>query len=169
MSQRHRIARDGTALRSGSDSCFDRRPPVKHALIIEQFIPITQALQLALDDSVHAGAAGFLRRAAQSLADAGCGDASESAGESIDDEIGVLSDLITRKRRWLSADEMGRELQTDALKGGKEHRVALLPNQNLVLKVADARKLATESLFDYLSDLLLSTTSSTTRSNCSAA
>ncbi|MFC5456339.1 hypothetical protein [Prosthecobacter fluviatilis] len=53
-------------------------------------------------------------------------------------------------------DEVERELQTDALKGGKEHRVALLPGRNLVLKVADARKLATESLFDYLSDLLLS-------------
>lgn len=138
------------------DSCFDRRPPVKHAPGIEPSIPITQAIQLARDDSVRAGATGFLRRAAQSLADAGGGDASESAGESIDDEIRVLSDLITRKRRWLSADEVGRELQNDALKGGKEHRVALLPGRNLVLKVADARKLATESLFDYLSDLLLS-------------
>lgn len=47
-------------------------------------------------------------------------------------------------------------LEAQAMKGGKEHLVALLPNQNLVLKVADARKLATESLFDYLSDLLLS-------------
>ncbi len=129
---------------------------MKHHWRIESFISISAALQLARDDSVHAGAAGFLRRAAQSLADAGRGDAPEGAGESIDDEIGVLSDLITRKRRWLSADEVGRELQTDALKGGKEHRVALLPGQNLVLKVADARKLATESLFDYLSDLLLS-------------
>ena len=129
---------------------------MKHAPGIEPSIPITQAIQLARDDSVRAGATGFLRRAAQSLADAGGGDASESAGESIDDEIRVLSDLITRKRRWLSADEVGRELQNDALKGGKEHRVALLPGRNLVLKVADARKLATESLFDYLSDLLLS-------------
>ena len=34
--------------------------------------------------------------------------------------------------------------------------MALLPGRNLVLKVADARILATESLFDYLSDQLLS-------------
>ncbi len=129
---------------------------MKHDLVIEQFIPITQALKLVRDDSVHAGAAGFLRRAAQSLADAGGGDAPEGAGESVDDEVRILSDLITRKRRWLSVDEISRELQNDALKGGKEHRVALLPDQNIVLKVADARKLATESLFDYLSDLLLS-------------
>lgn len=42
------------------------------------------------------------------------------------------------------------------MKGGKEHRVAWLPDHKVVLKVADARKLATESLFDYLSDLPLS-------------
>jgi hypothetical protein len=129
---------------------------VKHHGTSESFLPISAALQLARDDADRAGAAGFLRRAAQSLADAGRGDAPEGAGESVDDEVRVLSDLITRKRRWLNADEISRELQNDALKGGKEHRVALLPNQNLVLKVADARKLATESLFDYLSDLLLS-------------
>ncbi len=55
------------------------------------------------------------------------------------------------------------------MKSGKEHRVALLPGQNLVLKVADARKLATESLFDCLIDLLLSNHFLTTRFNCSAA
>ncbi|MBE2284800.1 MAG: hypothetical protein IAE77_15175 [Prosthecobacter sp.] len=141
---------------SACESGFDSRGRLKHHSRIESFLSITAALELARDDAVHAGATGFLRRAAQSLADAGCGDASESAGQSVDDEVRVLSDLITRKRRWLNADEISRELQNDALKGGKEHRVALLPNQNLVLKVADARKLATESLFDYLSDLLLS-------------
>jgi Serine/Threonine/Tyrosine Kinase found in polyvalent proteins len=129
---------------------------LEHHSAIESLLSISAALQLTRDDSVHAGAAGFLRRAAQSLADAGRGDTPEGPGESIDDEVCVLSDLITRNRRWLSADEVGRELQNDALKGGKEHRVALLPGQNLVLKVADARMLATESLFDYLSDLLLS-------------
>lgn len=36
---------------------------------------------------------------------------------------------------------MSQELQPDALKGGKEHRVALLPDQNFFLKAADARKL----------------------------
>lgn len=40
--------------------------------------------------------------------------------------------------------------------GGREHRVAFLPDVERVLKVADARKLATESIFDYLTDLLLS-------------
>lgn len=124
------------------ESGFDSQGCVKHHSRIESSLSISAALQLARDDAVHAGATGFLRRAAQSLADAGRSDAPEGAGESVDDEIRVLSDLITRKRRWLHADEISRELQTDALKGGKEHRVALLPNQNLVLKVANARKLA---------------------------
>ncbi|MBK8090943.1 MAG: hypothetical protein IPK32_02795 [Verrucomicrobiaceae bacterium] len=127
-----------------------------HPFGIEQFISIIQALGQACDPALHGRAAGFLRRAAQSLADAGCGDAPESAGESIDDEIRALSDLLDRKRRWLSVDEVEQVLRDDALKGGKEHRVALLPDRNLVLKVADARKRATESLFDYLSDQLLS-------------
>jgi hypothetical protein len=110
-----------------------------HPFAIEQFISITQALGQACAPIVHGCAEGFLRRAAQSLADAGCGDAPESAGESIDDEIRALSDLLTRKRRWLSVDEVEQVLRDDALKGGKEHRVALLPAQNLVLKVADAQ------------------------------
>ncbi len=129
---------------------------MQHRFAIEQFISITQALGQTSEPGVHRCAAGFLRRAAQSLADAGGGDAPESAGESIDDEIRALSDLLTRKRRWLSVDEVEQVLRDNALKGGKEHRVALLPDRNLVLKVADARKLATESLFDYLSDQLLS-------------
>jgi hypothetical protein len=47
-------------------------------------------------------------------------------------------------------------LAANPMKGGKEHRVAFLPGVNRVLKVADAGKLATETLFDYLTDLVLS-------------
>ena len=72
---------------------------MKHHRTSESLLSISAARQLARDDSVHAGAAGFLRRAAQGLAEAGCGDDPEGAGESVDDEIGVLSDLITGKLR----------------------------------------------------------------------
>ena len=138
------------------DSDFDRRGQLPHPFAIEQFISITQALGHACEPIVHGGAEGFLRRAAQSLADAGRGYDREDSGQSIDDEIRVLSDLLSRKRRWLSVDEVMSLREANPMRGGKEHRVGWLPNQNLVLKVADARKLATESLFDYLSDLLLS-------------
>ena len=51
---------------------------------------------------------------------------------------------------------MNNLLEANPMKGGKEHRVAFLPSVNRVLKVADARKLATETLYDYLTDLVLS-------------
>lgn len=42
------------------------------------------------------------------------------------------------------------------MRGGKEHRVAYLPDEERVIKDADVHALATESLYDYLTDLLLS-------------
>lgn len=44
----------------------------------------------------------------------------------------------------------------EAMKGGKEHRVALLIDEERVIKDADMQALATESIYDYLTDLLLS-------------
>ena len=43
-------------------------------------------------------------------------------------------------------------LEANPMRGGREHRVAFLPDAERVLKVADARMLATESLFDCLTD-----------------
>ena len=79
------------------ESGFDSWGLLQHPFGIEQFISIPQALGQACEPIVHSRAAGFLRRAAQSLADAGGGDAPESAGESIDDEIRALSLLVTNK------------------------------------------------------------------------
>ena len=93
------------------ESGFDSWGQLQHPFGIEQFISITQALGQACDPIIHGRGVGFLRRAAQSLADAGGGDAPESAGESIDDEIRALSDLLTRKRRWLSVDEVEQMLR----------------------------------------------------------
>lgn len=42
------------------------------------------------------------------------------------------------------------------MRGGKEHRVAYLPEEGRVMKDADVQALATESLHDYLTDLILS-------------
>lgn len=46
-------------------------------------------------------------------------------------------------------------LGANPMRGGKEHRVAYLQAEGRVLKVADVHALATESLYDYLTDLLL--------------
>lgn len=94
------------------DSGFDRRDQLPHPLGIEQFISITPAFGQVCDSIVHGRAAGFLRCTAQSFADAGRGDAAEGTGESIDDEIRALSDLLSRKRRWLSVDEWSRCCET---------------------------------------------------------
>ncbi len=46
--------------------------------------------------------------------------------------------------------------EANPMRGGKEHRVAYLPDNGRVVKDADVDALATESLYDYLTDLLLS-------------
>ena len=46
-------------------------------------------------------------------------------------------------------------LEANPMRGGKEHRVAYLQDEGRVVKVADVHALATESLYDYLTDLLL--------------
>ncbi|WP_146848968.1 hypothetical protein [Brevifollis gellanilyticus] len=57
---------------------------------------------------------------------------------------------------WMKAEAVREMLEANPMKGGKEHRVAFLVDQKRVFKVADARRLATESIFDYLTDLVLS-------------
>jgi hypothetical protein len=70
---------------------FDSRGRVNHQSRIESLLSISAALQLVRDDAVHAGASVFLRSAAQSLADAGRGEDREGPGESVDDEVRILS------------------------------------------------------------------------------
>jgi len=67
-----------------------------------------------------------------------------------------LSRFIADAGVELNAEAIRSSLEANPMKGGKEHRVAFLPEAERVLKVADARMLATESLFDYLTDLVLS-------------
>lgn len=70
---------------------------MKHHSRIESLLSITAALQLARDDADRAGASGFLRRAAQSLADAGRGDDREDSSQSVDDEVRLLSHFTADK------------------------------------------------------------------------
>ncbi|MBE7497438.1 MAG: hypothetical protein HS117_21035 [Verrucomicrobiaceae bacterium] len=112
--------------------------------------------QQASDHRFFGGSQEFLRRAAQSLADAGPCDDAAGEGQSIDDEVRALSWFISDAGLELKSEDILATLTANPMKGGKEHRVAFLPEVERVLKVADARMLATESLFDYLTDLLLS-------------
>lgn len=56
----------------------------------------------------------------------------------------------------MDAKSVEELLSANPMRGGKEHRVALLPKEGRVIKDADVHALATESLHDYLTDLLLS-------------
>jgi hypothetical protein len=123
---------------------------------IETTSSIPQPGQQASDHRFLGGSQELLRRAAQSLADAGKGDDAAGAGQSIDDEVRALSRFIADAGHELNAELIRSSLEANPMRGGKEHRVAFLPEVERVLKVADARMLATESLFDYLTDLVLS-------------
>ncbi|MDB6120775.1 MAG: hypothetical protein JWO08_4556 [Verrucomicrobiaceae bacterium] len=55
----------------------------------------------------------------------------------------------------MDAADVRQLMATTALRGGAEHNVALPGHDNRVLKDLDAHAPATESLFDYLTDILL--------------
>lgn len=56
----------------------------------------------------------------------------------------------------MNAGIIEARLKASGMKPGKEHRVAFIKEDYRVIKVADAKRLATETLYDYLTDLLLS-------------
>ena len=103
----------------------------------------------------YGGSQGLLRCAAQSVADAGSGDDGAGSGKSGDDEIRALRQFASEAGLWIHASVVNALLATNPMRGGKEHRVTYLQAEGRVLKVADVHALATESLYDYLTDLLL--------------
>lgn len=99
---------------------------------------------------------GLLRCAAQSVANAGRGDDGAGSRESEDNEVRALRQFVSEAGLWMHASAVKSLLEANPMRGGKEHRVAYLQAEGRVLKVADVQALATESLYDYLTDLLLS-------------
>lgn len=120
---------------------------------IELYLHSPFALQEAHER--YGGSQGILRCAAQSLADAGRSDNGAGASESGDHEVHALSRFVSESGLWIHASAIKALLEANRMRGGKEHRVAYLQAEGRVLKVADVRALATESLYDYLTDLLL--------------
>lgn len=120
-------------------------------------------IELCLDspralEKAHArfgGSQGLFRCAAQSVADTGCGDDGAGSRESGDDEVSALRHFASHSGLWMHATAVKALLETYPMRGGKEHRVAYLPDEGRVIKDADVHSLATESLYDYLAELLL--------------
>jgi hypothetical protein len=122
-------------------------------LSIELYIDSPCALEKAHER--YGGSQGLLCCAAQSVADAGRGDDGAGSRESGDDEVRALKQFASEADLWMHASAVKELLEANPMRGGKEHRVAYLEDQGRVIKVADVQALATESLYDYLTDLLL--------------
>jgi hypothetical protein len=128
-------------------------PPPSKVHIIELYLDSPGALEKAHER--YGGSQGLLRCAAQSVADAGCGDDGTGSRESGDDEVRALKQFASEAGLWMHASAVKELLEANLMRGGKEHRVAYLQAEGRVLKVADVHALATESFYDYLTDLLL--------------
>lgn len=145
-------------LRSERESCreraFDKTSATKHLSPIELYLNSSCALEKA--HLHYGGSQGLLRCAAQSVADAGCGNDGAGSRESGDDEVRALRQFASESGLWMDPAALKALFTARPMRGGKEHRVAYLPDEERVIKDADVHALATESLYDYLTDLLLS-------------
>lgn len=134
---------------------FDKTSSVGLKSLIELYFSSPIALQKA--HARFGGSQGLLRSAAQSLADAGEDHHGAGAGQSVHDETRVLIRFTKDAGLLLNPEAVLETLgSAGAMKGGSEHRVALLINEERVIKDADMQAFATESIYDYLTDLLLS-------------
>jgi hypothetical protein len=133
---------------------FDKSGPTKHFIVIETYRESSLSLEKALHR--YGGSQGLLRCAAQSVANARSGDYGASSRESGDDEIRALRQFASESGLWMNLAVVKALFAAKPMRGGKEHRVAFLAAEERVIKDADVHALATESLYDYLTDLLLS-------------
>lgn len=98
----------------------------------------------------------LLRRAAAAIEGTRANDGQESTGPTSDDEIKALIHFAESLGLLLDAAKMRQFMVQNAMRSGSEHKVAHDVNENRVIKDLNSRAIATESLFDYLTDHLLS-------------
>lgn len=77
----------------------------------------------------YGGSQGLLRCAAQSVADAGCGDDGAGSRESGDDEIRALRQFASESGLWMEPAAVEALFVARPMRGCKEHRVAFLPDE----------------------------------------
>ena len=112
------------------------------------------AYHQAQDD--FGGPQGLLRSAAAAIEQSGPDDPGKSPGAAGDDETQALSQFASSTGLWLDPTGIRDFMATHAMRSGSEHKVAHFLSQNRVVKDLDVQAVATESLFDYLTDHLLS-------------
>lgn len=101
------------------------------------------------------GPQGLLRSAAGAVEQAGANDRGESSSVAGDHEVEALRRFALDAGVMLEAEVVRTFITANAMRGGKEHKVARFLSQDRVLKDLDAHATATESLFDYLTDIQL--------------
>lgn len=100
----------------------------------------------------------ILRSAALKLGESASYDDGASSPKSSDDEIAALRRFAEDSGLLMEPKVVKDLLSANAMRGGAEHKVAANIPIERVLKVLDTRAIATESLFDYLTDIELSNT-----------
>jgi hypothetical protein len=103
----------------------------------------------------YGGAEGLLRSAAASIESARTDHHGQGESQSDFDEASQLRLFLEDNSLLLQAGEVEQFHEAHRMTGGSEHRVAFMPPDH-VIKIADAGALATASLYDYLTDLMLS-------------
>jgi hypothetical protein len=99
---------------------------------------------------------GLLRSAATAIKQAGTHDRGEGPGSSGDHEAQILIRFAVSNGLVLDSAGIARFMNDHSMRSGSEHKVAHLTPANRVIKDLDSQSIATESLFDYLTDHLLS-------------
>lgn len=133
---------------------FDKTVVFRQVQQIEIYLDNSSALQKA--HARFGGSQGLLRSAAQSVAESGGGDHPAGPGKSGDHEAIALKQFAFDAGLLINIEIINAVFAEVPMLGGKEHRVAFIPEEGRVIKDADVQALATESLYDYLTDLLLS-------------
>lgn len=126
----------------------------KPSLLSDYFLDGKDALTQA--ENSLGGSQGLLLRAAGDIADAATYDAGSSAPQSSDDETDALTRFARQHRLMMDAEGVRSFMAVRKMKGGNEHLVSHVVEAGRVLKDLDAHRLATESLYDYLTDLSFS-------------
>ena len=115
----------------------------------------SQALKEAHDR--FGGPQGLLRSASEAIGDdpasAYHGNDPKAAGY---DEIASLRDFAQKSGLLLDARSVQKFSEQNALRGGAEHKVSVALPQDRVVKELNANLLATEAVYDYLTDIELS-------------
>lgn len=102
------------------------------------------------------GPIGLLAGAAQALGESVRYHARESSPQSSDDENRQLAAFARKFGLMMDIAVIHEFMEKTALRGGSEHKVALSESTGRVLKDLDTRRINSESIYDYLTDLELS-------------